>query len=201
MFIAASVTSFEKAQQRASFEQWLNILRRHPQDLLSFDAVQAALNLQAPHDKGLQEIDLDCIVGSVGRANEFTRSFLPKFEWTMSRWIRMNDMYHQSGFEPITVYKVSHVYFVVDGNHRVSVNRAHGVKTIEAYVQEFSSPVPVYPDDELACIEKRMADTSLSVAPPPAMSRLEEMKRFLERRGWRYPRQATGSLTLKSALR
>jgi hypothetical protein len=44
---------------------------------------------------------------------------------------------------------VGEVYFVRDGNHRVSVARAHGSKTIEAYVIEYKTPVPIGPDDDL----------------------------------------------------
>jgi hypothetical protein len=44
------------------------------------------------------------------------------------------------------VYKVGEVYFVIDGNHRVSVARQEGLKTIEARVIEFRTDVPLTPD-------------------------------------------------------
>jgi hypothetical protein len=40
----------------------------------------------------------------------------------------------------IDVYQVGEIYFVNDGNHRVSVAHQFGAKTIEAYVTEFLSP-------------------------------------------------------------
>ena len=40
---------------------------------------------------------------------------------------------------PIEVYQVGEIYFVVDGNHRVSVSRQRGYETIEAYVTEFQT--------------------------------------------------------------
>lgn len=105
--------------------------------------------------KGLQQIDVDKVVGSVGRYREFTRSFLPKDKRVASRWRQVDELFYEKGFEPIKVYKVSHIYFVMDGNHRVSVSRAHGLKTIEAYVIEFFSPAPIYPEDDLALIRQR----------------------------------------------
>ena len=42
---------------------------------------------------------------------------------------------------PITVYRVGGVHFVEDGHHRVSVARALGQTTIEAYVTEIVTEV------------------------------------------------------------
>ena len=43
------------------------------------------------------------------------------------------------GLPPILVYKIGEVYFVMDGNHRVSITREMGVETIEAHVIEIKS--------------------------------------------------------------
>jgi nucleotide-binding universal stress UspA family protein len=48
---------------------------------------------------------------------------------------------------PITVYKLGEAYFVIDGNHRVSVAKQMGNKTIMAYVTEFDARVTLMPDD------------------------------------------------------
>ena len=56
------------------------------------------------------------------------------------------------GLQPIEVYKVSEVYFVLDGNHRVSIARQEGWKTIQAHVIEIQTDIPLTPDvqpDEL----------------------------------------------------
>jgi hypothetical protein len=46
----------------------------------------------------------------------------------------------------VLLYKVGEVYFVVDGNHRVSVARQRGQEFIDAEVREVVSRVPVTPD-------------------------------------------------------
>jgi nucleotide-binding universal stress UspA family protein len=51
-----------------------------------------------------------------------------------------------SGIPPIEVYKVGEAYFVLDGNHRVSIARQEGQKTIEAHVIEIGTDIPVTPD-------------------------------------------------------
>jgi len=147
---------FSKARQQAFIEEWLNFFARRSNNLLSFEDVRQSLRLQDSTYKGLQEIEVDKIVGSTGRYRDFTRTFLPKSNTTEERWRRIDTVAHEQGFPPIEVYKVGDVYFVRDGNHRVSVARTHGAKTIEAYVIEYKTPVPIGPQDDLDDILLRM---------------------------------------------
>jgi hypothetical protein len=135
----------------------------------------------------LQEMPLDKIVGSVGRYKDFTRTFLPRTNAIRSRWQRLDAMAHgPSGFPPIEVYKVGSVYFVIDGNHRVSVAKQLGAKTIEAYVTELPTAVPVdehlSPDDLL--IKEGYADflrkTHLDTLRPGSQVLLTEPARYKE---------------------
>ena len=47
---------------------------------------------------------------------------------------------------PVKLYKVGKVYFVLDGNHRVSVSKKMGVKYIDAEVIEYITDVEITPD-------------------------------------------------------
>jgi hypothetical protein len=49
---------------------------------------------------------------------------------------------------PVSLYKIDEYYFVLDGNHRVSVFRYHGVEWIDADVTEFRTPLPKDRKDE-----------------------------------------------------
>jgi hypothetical protein len=143
-------TEYNEARRRAFIEEWLAFFTGRSSDLLSFEEVRQGLRLQDSSYKGLQEVELDKIVGSVGRYRDFTRTFLPKSDRSEERWRRVDAVTHDlMGVPPIEVYKVGDVYFVRDGNHRVSVARIHGSKTIEAYVIEFKTPVPIDNHDEL----------------------------------------------------
>jgi len=51
-----------------------------------------------------------------------------------------------AGLPPIDVYKIGDVYFVQDGNHRVSVARQLGAKSIQGFVTEVQTRVPISPD-------------------------------------------------------
>ncbi len=141
--------NFNKARMSAFWQEVWSFLTGKSVDLLSFEEVKHRLRLRDERYLGLQEVDLDKVVGSVGRYKDFTRSFLPRTNAIRSRWQRLDAMARgPQGFPPIEVYKVGAVYFVVDGNHRVSVARQLGAKTIEAYVTELPTPVPLEPNTQ-----------------------------------------------------
>ncbi len=127
-------------------EDWLNRLTGKPADLLPFEAVAAVLrSYQHRQLTEVRTIPLDKIVGSVGRYKDFNRRFLPRQRSLAYRWARVEQAMDSSlGVPPIEVYQIGEVYFVLDGNHRVSVARANGFDTIDAYV----TIVPVAADIE-----------------------------------------------------
>ena len=115
--------------------------------LLSYDDVAEKLNLQVRVERGLQNIPLDFVVGSVGRYTDFTRTFLPRRGDSQQRWASVKAaMQAGEGLPPIEVYKVGDVYFVVDGNHRVSIARQEGFNTLQAHVIEFQTDIKLTPN-------------------------------------------------------
>jgi hypothetical protein len=83
------------------------------------------------------------IVGSVGRWDEFDRSFLPARASVGHKWKRIDRAFHcTEDLPPVKLYKLEEAYFVVDGHHRVSVARYHDVPTVEAAVIEFHPKLP-----------------------------------------------------------
>jgi hypothetical protein len=118
--------------------------------LLPFDQVRDRLHLRTLVDRGIQDVPVDHIVGTLGRAREFNRAFLPKREALRERWTEVARVAESmEGFPPIETYKVGTVHFVVDGHHRVSVARRLGAPSIEARVREFLTPVTLSPDDDV----------------------------------------------------
>lgn len=149
-----AIRDFQSARQKAAIQEVLARITGKSSKLLSYDEIAEKLKLHARTERGLQTIRLDTIVGSVGRYTEFTRTFLPRHSGDQERWARVKTAFIQSdaGLEPIEVYKVGEVYFVVDGNHRVSIAREAGLEFIDAHVIEFMSRVTLTPEvqpDEL----------------------------------------------------
>ena len=139
-----AVRDFRRARREASLQQLLARVTGRSADLLAYNEVSAQLKVSGGEELGVREIPLDAIVGSVGRYQDFTRSFMPRSDQDAERWVRVktavNDMH---GMPPIDVYKVGGAYFVIDGNHRVSVARQLGSDTITARVVEVNTRVPL----------------------------------------------------------
>jgi hypothetical protein len=136
---------FQNARGRAFWQEMFAVLRGKSAELMSFDDIRERLRLTEELYRGLQDIPVDKIRGSVGRYRDFTSTFLPRKNEMQERWSRVYAVANSMmGLPPIEVYQVGDVYFVRDGNHRVSVAKQLGQKTIQSHVTELTSPVPFY---------------------------------------------------------
>lgn len=142
-----AIHDFRSALQRATVQEILARITGRTNELLSYEEVAEKLKLRIRAERGLKNIPLDAIVGSVGRYTDFTRTFLPRRATDMERWAGVKAAFlEDTGLPPIEVYQVGNVYFVIDGNHRVSVARQENFKTIEAHVIEVKTPIALTPD-------------------------------------------------------
>jgi nucleotide-binding universal stress UspA family protein len=170
-----AVEDFKRARRSAAMKQMMARLTGESADLLAYDDVCRAVKSSDGVKQGVHEIPLDAIVGSVGRYQDFTRAFWPKNDSDEERWVRVKTAVNAMvGMPPIDVYKVGEVYFVIDGNHRVSIARQLGSDSITARVTEVSLRVPLSPEDnpdELIC-KARYAEflerTNLDILRPEA---------------------------------
>ncbi len=139
--LAQAGKDWDRARQSALVEDILGIFTRRSADLLSFEDVKSQLRLTQKNYRGIQDIEINRIRGSVGRYQDFTREFLPRNDSMRQRWQRVDAIAIIRGMPPIEVYQVGEMYFVLDGNHRVSVARQSDMKTIQAHVWEYVTPV------------------------------------------------------------
>ena len=146
--LSEAIEDFHRARRKAALNALLGLLTRSEQQLFSYEEVRRQLRATTERDRGRQEVPLDKIVGSVGRYRDFSRDFLPLFDGDLQRWAQVRMAVGAlRGLPPIEVYQIGEAYFVKDGNHRVSVARRLGAKTIEAYVTEVKTRVPLSPLD------------------------------------------------------
>jgi hypothetical protein len=139
----------ERARRSGDVQRFLNAVRRHPAELIPFDWVRH-LSPAGERSLGIQTIPTDKIVGSVDRYREFDRYYLPRESHLDERWINVRRAQLQGReLPPISVYKVGELYFVKDGNHRVSVARRQGQAYIDAAVIELDVPVGLSETDTL----------------------------------------------------
>lgn len=151
--MGSAIADFHRARSRADLKELLSRLTGESNQLLSYEEVRQKFQLQGGTERGVRDVPLDAIVGSVGRYTDFTKDFLPRGRVQAERWARVRMAASGLiGLPPIEVYQIGDVYFVQDGNHRVSVAREMGANYIQAYVTEVHSHVQLTPDikpDEL----------------------------------------------------
>jgi uncharacterized ParB-like nuclease family protein len=123
------------------------LAKKEPALLLPFDWVKDHVPIRGWRYGGLAEVEVEKIVGSVDRYDDFNRAFLPlrgedarqkKIEQALARG---------EVLPPVKLYKLGAVYFVVDGHHRVAAAKKTGAKFIDAEVVEFLSDVVLSPTD------------------------------------------------------
>jgi hypothetical protein len=156
--MALVAAHFHRARRRAAIESLLSRLSGRPADLLSFDEVIGKLGVRGASSLGVQQIPVKAIIGSVGRYKDFTRTFLPRLESDEDRWIRVGAAAPTvAQLPPIDVYKIGDSYFVLDGNHRVSLARQQSLTYIDAQVVEVKTRAPLprdaRPDDLIIAAE------------------------------------------------
>jgi nucleotide-binding universal stress UspA family protein len=146
--LRSAIYDFQSARLKVGMQEVLARLTGKSTQLLSYDEIADKLKLHLHVERGIKPIPLDAIIGSVGRYNDFTRTFLPRRGDDLERWARVKVAFLEdaAGLPPIEVYKVGEVYFVIDGNHRVSIARQENCKTIDAHVIEVRTNIALTPD-------------------------------------------------------
>lgn len=135
---------FERARHKAVLHDFLAALNRQTNDLLPFHEIRKRLSPEGESYRGLQTVPIRQIIGSMDRFEDFDRTFLPRRKNTRGRWTNVDRAFYEDiRLPPIQLYKFGDIYFVKDGNHRVSVARERGVEFIDAEVIEGHIRVPL----------------------------------------------------------
>lgn len=193
-YMQEGMNIFQNARRQAFIQELMGLMRGKSAELLSFDDIKTRLRLREESYKGLQNVPVDKIVGSVGRYRDFTSSFLPRGSTSRDRWSRVYAQVNSlEGVPPIELYKVGDVYFVRDGNHRVSVAKQIGSDTIEAHVTELPTSVKIEPGMSLKDLDKAgsyaafLEETGLENTRPQHQSlELTESSRYSDMLGHIY---------------
>lgn len=180
---------FNRARSKAFFESLFG--RILPEDeMLNFDEMRHILPSRGESYRGLKAVNINNIVGSEGRYMDFTKKFLPRKEHLRARWMSI-DKAHLGNvvLPPIQLYEIGGVYFVRDGNHRVSVARMQGQKMIDAEVTTLDSDIKIAPSMSRAEIlaevikyeeDKFMRETGFARALPDVKLKFTAPGRYPE---------------------
>lgn len=145
-FQSMARSDFGRLRTRETFMRILSLLKARRDEMLSLGDVRSLLRPDSETYRGMRTIPIELIVGSEGRYKDFNRAFLPRHDKLMRRWISVDMAHYQDvALPPIKVFEIGGVYFVRDGNHRVSVAKAKGAAFIDAEVISLSSEIPITP--------------------------------------------------------
>lgn len=139
-----ALEDFKRARGKAAMQRFWAGVKGESLDLLQFDEISAKLHAVNQSSKVLESVPLSKIIGSVGRTSDFDRNFLPLSDADEHRWANVKTHMispASQGLPPVDLYKIGDAYFVLDGNHRVSVAKQAGFEEIEAYVTEVKTKV------------------------------------------------------------
>ncbi len=147
-YVAAQAEQdFSKARQRAWVQSLRTIVNPEARELLSFHDVKGLLKPGREKYLGMKTVSISEIVGSEDRYQDFSRHFFPKKEHLRHRWMSIDKAHLSDVILPaIKLLKLGDLYFVRDGNHRVSVALSQGVLSIDAEVIELTAEVAVNTD-------------------------------------------------------
>ncbi len=148
---------FTKARNKALFNEIQHFLNPEEAKLISFTDIKKILRPKNEVYKGMQVVPIELIAGSEGRYHDFDNHFFPKNNFLKSRWERVDSaMLQDINLPPITLYEVGGLYFVRDGNHRVSVAKMRGVENIDAEVVSLQSEIKLKPGSNRTQILKQV---------------------------------------------
>jgi hypothetical protein len=84
---------------------------------------------------GLQNINIDQIIGTEGHNNQFDKGFFPTYSSSKMQWV-WEVMKVKLGVmnQPVELVEIGSVYFIQSGIYQVSVARALGLETVRAYI-------------------------------------------------------------------
>lgn len=133
--------AFQGARRRAVLRSAWARLRGRPSRLCAIDERLRRDGPWVHGPRALVDVPLARVVGSEGRAHDYTGAFLPRVGRDEERWARVRLAIEEGrGVPPLELYELDGFYYVRDGHHRVSVLRRLGVKRFEAYVTPLQRP-------------------------------------------------------------
>ena len=152
-----SEEDFSKVRNKALVNSLQHLLSPEETKLISLNDIKEMLRPDNEVYVGMKTVPVDKIIGSEGRYNDFDNLFFPKHSHLKNRWLNIDKAYMKGVILPaVTLYEIGGVYFVRDGNHRVSVAKARGVECIDAEVTSLRTEIRLTPGKSMETIIRQI---------------------------------------------
>ncbi len=104
----------------------------------SFKEIQKQEAAFDTRDRGIREVPLDRIVGSVGRYHDFDQKFRIGPHLPLERLEKIKKLMRKGkSLPPVKLYQIKNEYYALDGNHRIAAANELGYAEIRAHLIEF----------------------------------------------------------------
>ncbi len=144
--LSETESDFTKARNKAFINELQHFLNPEETKMISFKQIKSLLKPQNQTYIGMKTIPISKIVGSEGRYKDFDNQFFPKSSFLKERWEHVDEaVIKDIILPPIRVYELGGLYFVRDGNHRVSVAKSKGVEFIDADIISLQTEIKLSP--------------------------------------------------------
>lgn len=148
---------FSKAYGKALINEIAHFLSPKEANMISLGEIKSIIKPKNELYLGMKTIPVNKIIGSEGRYNDFDNEFFPKNQFMKNRWMHVDEANIESiVLPPIKVYELAGLYFVRDGNHRVSVAKLKGIEFIDAEVVCLQSEIVLNPVRTLNSMKKQI---------------------------------------------
>jgi hypothetical protein len=137
---------FRRLRGKARRSRLVSLLTGRTDDLLSFEDVKQVMAPTGESYVGCKSVPVKRIVGSEGRVSDFNREFFPRRDFLHHRWCSVDSAFYDGVIlPPVKLFEIGGLYFVRDGNHRVSSAKAHRIGYIDAEVTKLETNVRLHP--------------------------------------------------------
>lgn len=118
---------------------WAPVLGRR--SVLSLSDLTKIYKPDSETPVGMKEVHISKIIGSEDRSHDFAEGFLPSKQWMQNRWIKVCKLMLNGELEePVDLLEYGGLYFVRDGNHRVSVAKKIKREFLRAKITKLKVP-------------------------------------------------------------
>jgi hypothetical protein len=156
--------NFNSVRRKARRSRFMSFLRRRTDNLLSFEDVKKITAPTGESYIGCKSVQVERIVGSEGRNQDYNGSFCPRREFMRHRWCKVDLAFYEGTDLPaVQLLELGGVFFVRDGNHRVSAARTHGITYIDAEVIRLDADIELLPNMTMSDIEQRASGGRVAV--------------------------------------
>jgi hypothetical protein len=126
---------FQRAYRQGIVSRVWEAMTGRENHLIDLTTLTKEKRIGSRHYQGCQIVDIEKIIGSEGRCEDFDRSFNPRKGHNKERWLNIaNAQIEGISLPAVELIKINDAFIVRDGHHRISVAKAFGNQDIEARV-------------------------------------------------------------------